>query len=98
MPISQPVNAIGVGQTWQDVAGSRAGNTVYQNTTGRPIMVKTVSTNGCAAYCDVNVACTALAGASTSNAQHTFIVPAGWYYKVGDGSFAWIAGSWHELR
>tara|TARA_R110000850_G_scaffold255653_1_gene381490 strand:+ start:322 stop:990 length:669 start_codon:yes stop_codon:yes gene_type:complete len=34
-----PVNAIGVGQTWQDVSASRTTNTVYTNTTGRPIMV-----------------------------------------------------------
>lgn len=31
--------AIGVGQTWQDVTGSRAAGTTYTNTTGRPIEV-----------------------------------------------------------
>ena len=30
---------LGVGQTWQDVTTSRAKDTVYQNTTGKPIMV-----------------------------------------------------------
>ena len=30
---------IGVGQTWTDVTSSRAKSTVYQNTTGKPIMV-----------------------------------------------------------
>ena len=30
---------IGVGQTWQDVSGSRSSGTAYQNTTGRPISV-----------------------------------------------------------
>lgn len=30
---------IGVGQTWQNVAGSRAKRTTYQNTTGKPIVV-----------------------------------------------------------
>ena len=30
---------IGVGQTWQDVTGSRATETTYQNTTGQPIAV-----------------------------------------------------------
>ena len=36
---------IGVGQTWQDMTGSRAFNTTYTNTTGRSISiyVKTVS-------------------------------------------------------
>jgi hypothetical protein len=31
--------AVGVGQTWQDLSGSRVSGTSYQNTTGRPIMV-----------------------------------------------------------
>ena len=30
---------LGVGQTWQDVTGSRAASTTYTNTTGRPIQV-----------------------------------------------------------
>ena len=30
---------IGVGQTWQDVTGSRISNTIYQNTTGKPIQI-----------------------------------------------------------
>lgn len=30
---------LGVGMTWEDVTGSRAANTVYQNTHGRPIVV-----------------------------------------------------------
>jgi len=33
------VQPIGVGQTWQNVIGSRAKRTTYQNTTGRPIVV-----------------------------------------------------------
>lgn len=32
-------STIGVGQTWQDVTGSRVNGTSYQNTTGRPIMM-----------------------------------------------------------
>jgi hypothetical protein len=38
----QPFNAglpIGVGQTWQNVLGSRAVGTTYTNSTGRPILV-----------------------------------------------------------
>jgi hypothetical protein len=31
--------ALGVGQTWQDMTSSRAFNTTYQNTTGRPIFI-----------------------------------------------------------
>jgi len=32
-------DSIGVGQTWQDVTGSRVAGTTYTNTTGKPIMV-----------------------------------------------------------
>jgi len=35
--------ALGVGQTWQSLTGSRALNTTYQNTTGRPISVSVVT-------------------------------------------------------
>ena len=38
--------ALGVGQTWQSLAGSRALNTTYQNTTGRPISVSVVTQPG----------------------------------------------------
>lgn len=38
-PSGISVASIGVGQTWTDVTSSRAINTVYQNTTGVPIMV-----------------------------------------------------------
>lgn len=33
-------NSFGMGQTWQDVAGSRVADTTYTNTTGRTIVVK----------------------------------------------------------
>lgn len=39
------VNALGVGQTWQSVVGSRAFSTTYTNTTGRPIEVYVAGTN-----------------------------------------------------
>jgi len=32
-------NALGVGQTWQDVTASRASGTTYTNSTGRPIFI-----------------------------------------------------------
>ena len=35
-------DVIGVGQTWQNVTASRAANTTYTNTTGRPIQVSVV--------------------------------------------------------
>jgi len=38
-------NALGVGQSWQNMSGSRAGNTTYTNSTGRTIFVW-VNTDG----------------------------------------------------
>jgi hypothetical protein len=36
---TQDVGGIGIAQTWQNVAASRAAGTTYTNTTGKPIMV-----------------------------------------------------------
>lgn len=40
------LSAIGYGQTWQNLTGSRAFGTTYYNTTGKPIEVKVLCTNG----------------------------------------------------
>lgn len=40
-----PPPSVGVGQSWQNVTGSRALNTTFTNSTGKPIMVKVKSTN-----------------------------------------------------
>ncbi|SNT29118.1 hypothetical protein SAMN06265795_12252 [Noviherbaspirillum humi] len=37
--------AIGLGQSWTDVTSSRALNTSYTNTTGKPIMISVCATN-----------------------------------------------------
>ena len=42
-PATQP--AIGVGQTWTNVAGSRSAGTTYTNSTGKPIMVAAYSSS-----------------------------------------------------
>ena len=93
---------IGTGQTWQNVAASRANNTEYQNTTGKPIMVF-VTGNGISGTTTI----TAYAGTSSANlnigrsdARYglmsvSFIVPDQHYYKVIAG--AGIA-TWTELR
>ncbi|MFP5520538.1 MAG: hypothetical protein ACLGGX_11585 [Bdellovibrionia bacterium] len=43
-------SAVGVNQTWQNVTGSRALTTSYQNTTGKPIMVNVTTNNNDTAY------------------------------------------------
>ena len=38
--------ALGVGQTWQNMTSSRVKNTIYQNTTGRPIYIALTTSAG----------------------------------------------------
>ena len=93
---------IGVGQTWQDMSGSRSVGTSYQNTTGRPIMVSIctnavsrtnfqVSTNN-----STWVTVGALAGYGNIGDEKSsqIIVPDNHYYKATGGSLR----IWAELR
>lgn len=94
---------IGVGQTWQNVLPSRANNTNYTNSTGRPIMVN-ISVNDAGAvsstaYVD-GLAIAQNYGVSVggySGSCLSFIVPAGGVYKVVLGSGSGIQ-FWVELR
>lgn len=91
---------VGVGQTWQNVSGSRNINTAYQNTTGRPIQLSiTFTTNSLVA--DFKVSATgsgwlnALKIGSTSTGHIALVIPNGWYYKIeGSGGITY----WLELR
>lgn len=91
-------DTIGVNQTWQNLGGSRSGNTAYQNTTSRPIQVAiTASTQG-----RVEVSTN---GSTWVIIQHemgivgesrntiAFIVPVNHYYKI-TSTFE----QWAELR
>lgn len=91
---------LGVGQTWQDVTGSRSVSTTYQNTTGRPIMVIgltsgsgvnrwQISSNG-TTWLDAGYATS-----SSDNREVSFLVPDGWRYRIN--GTATIA-TWLELR
>lgn len=89
---------IGIGQSWQ--APTRNTATVYQNTTGKPIMVN-VSPNGSTGAGNFEVSpdnsTWTTVGIIYSNAQDVrsaeAIVPAGHYYRLSAG-----AGIWRELR
>ncbi|MDX5370195.1 MAG: hypothetical protein LPL29_12555 [Alphaproteobacteria bacterium] len=92
---------IGVGQTWQDVTGSRSAGTSYQNTTGKPIMVA-IQANSAAAGKSLEVSSdnsTWIAvgwisiGAAPQSAQA--IVPNNHYYRA---TSATSIGTWAELR
>lgn len=94
---------IGVGQTWQDVAGSRAINSNYTNNTGKPIQVAVIvsanpnQTNATLVVNGLNVARIqnqfgdrALVGSLSA------IVPDGVSYSVSASSSSIV--SWSELR
>ena len=94
---------IGVGQTWQDLTGSRSNNTNYTNSTGKSIYVSVITNtatnaptnsmtiNGIVVYLDVRLA------PVTRNWRVTVggIVPPGGTYSV---SLEPSIASWLELR
>ena len=96
--------AIGVGQTAQDVSGSRVNGTTYQNTTGKPIKVfiriSNTAAQGVLEVSDDNVTFVTLpftsvdSGSGNHDGTITWIVPNGHYYKQTGGNFS----NWVELR
>lgn len=98
------LNAVtfGASQTWQDVKASRALNTIYTNTTGRPIMV-----NICLSGSDgvssawINVGGVRVADCNDTGSGEDFtqsaVVPAGATYSAG-GFYAAQVFVWAELR
>ena len=69
---------IGVGQTWQDVGGSRSAGTSYQNTTGKPIMVAIRGNTNSTHYLQVstdNATWISVGSTIAANANMTAIVP-----------------------
>jgi hypothetical protein len=83
----------GVGQTWQDVGASRAANTTYVNTTGKPIMVNIYwgGSNGAIVATVNGVGFTICANGGFAMAGNV-IVPTGATYSINAFS------TWHELR
>ena len=92
-------NGLGVGQTWQDVLASRAVNTSYQNTTGKPIQLFIRGSNANTVEVSTDNSTwivvgdlRAASGVPMTNANP--IVPATQYYRVNGGSVV----AWAELR
>ena len=94
-------NALGWGQTWQSVIGSRAGGTSYQNTTGRPIAVfiSISSTPGRSVQVSVDNATWITVGSVNATSADvrtaSFIVPDQYYYRIEDTV---TLSAWSELR
>lgn len=94
-------SGLGVGQTYQNVTASRAFNTTYTNSTGKPIFVSVtcVAANGSPA----NITVSGISFYSTSaftnnaNAQASFVVPDGTTYSVPSLNMYFIS-KWVELR
>ena len=95
---------IGVNQTWQDVASSRALSTDYTNSTGRPIQVsasiyysydgtQAAAIVGGVTLCSMRVYSCCGVGVGTDYPL-SFIVPAGATYRIQGGSIR----QWAELR
>lgn len=106
--LATAVKPLGVGQTWQDVAASRALSTDYTNSTGRPIMVSvSCQGSGTASRGSITavVGGVTIASAIVSESsgvwnqmveQICFIVPDATVYRV-NGTVAMIS-YWAELR
>lgn len=98
-------NAVGVGQTWQDVSGSRSAGVTYTNTTGRPIAVSvgTIEPGSQALSIILSVGGAAIArttfqSALSNAAACVFgIVPPGETYVAAIGANETI-DRWWELR
>tara|TARA_R110002012_G_scaffold132928_1_gene285858 strand:+ start:43 stop:480 length:438 start_codon:yes stop_codon:yes gene_type:complete len=96
------VEAIGVDQSYTDVTSSRAYNTEYTNSTGKPIFVYTVWTVGTGEDIKFYIGGVTQPGALYTNAASgrgsmSFIVPNGLTYKCDGGGTATLQG-WFELR
>ncbi|PHS02792.1 MAG: hypothetical protein COA78_20325 [Blastopirellula sp.] len=99
---SSYVNVPGWGQTWQDMSGSRAASTAYQNTTGSPISVSVWASTGTGRNFSVStdnityVPVGRLTGTGVVEQMGSFVIPDQHYYKI-DGAVTSING-WAELR
>lgn len=97
--IRREENGIGVGQTWQDVSGSRTDGTSYQNTTGKPIMVSVNSDQDGRLQVSTDNSTWVTVGrfidSSNDRTTVTAIVPDDHYYRTFDGAGF---NMWAELR
>jgi hypothetical protein len=100
---SAAATSIGVGQTWQDVTGSRALGTTYTNSTGKPIMAAvSLQVNGAFNFSSATVGGVTVAQFGSSDSANTdrntvsFIVPNSTTYSI-TGAGAGLL-TWAELR
>jgi hypothetical protein len=95
--IASLVSVVGVGQTWVNVTGSRSGNTSYQNTTGRAIMVTSYNQGSFQVSVNNSTWVTVTQSATINSGPRNFtaaIVPGNHYYRITSTSIEY----WAELR
>lgn len=93
---------LGMGQTWQNVTASRSANTVYTNSTGRPIFVAVdgydAASGAVVALVDgIRVGIVDVNGDPNAS-QLSFVVPSGSTYRVNFTGGAQTIQNWAELR
>lgn len=95
---------LSVGQTWQDVTGSRAANTIYTNGTGKPIQLSILSrTSSSASASSMSLEISGITVVSDSTAAHigtyslSHVVPLGATYRLVHGANM-VISRWAELR
>ena len=88
---------VGVGQTWQDVSGSRSANVSYQNTTGKPIQWAVHGSSGQEAQVSSNgttwIKVATLGAPGSFETAATPVIPNNHYYRTTGGF-----NTWAELR
>jgi hypothetical protein len=90
-------SGIGVGQTWQNVKNSRATDTPYQNTTGKPIFVSIsiLRFNNDASLLVDSIVIGSVGGVDGGSGQLSAVIPVGSTYKITGGA---SIQHWAELR
>jgi hypothetical protein len=95
---------IGVGQTWQNVAGSRVAGTTYTNSTGKPITiaisytVSALNTVQGLTISGLNVFAAGYPAANGGGSGFSLIVPNGATYATVTNAGTITIVSWSELR
>jgi len=90
---------IGIGQTWQNVSGSRSLATLYTNSTDRPIQVSVIGRSTILAVMSLTIGGVGIASLSIDPSYDgtvTGIVPPGVTYRVDMSSVSVLI--WFELR
>jgi hypothetical protein len=98
--LATAVQPLGVGQTWQNVAASRALGTTYTNSTGRPIAVSVqvqATTNGTTSIIVSGVTVNSTVAQANLGVASFAIIPTGATYVVDNNQASKSILYWAEL-